>query len=602
MKKTNKKWIVRCGALALLAACSVSLVACNTPTPDDDDGGTFTYNPTIWHEDTVDKITMFCNDWEQFNNGAAVKSPVYKELVKAAGTQLKAKSTGSETYYTQLDLQRVNNELNEMFIIEGPVNSDLYRGLIRDGEIVPITYYVNENTKNKYPYLYEYLKQYEYMKSNVTYAKGEIWFIPCEWNNDKSLYVRRDWIKNLNNKIDDILVADGVVSDKSQITDAIREEYKFSEEGPADLGEFYRLARAFTLYDPDGNGKNDTYGYVTEENRDMDSWIHAAFDTDWRMWTADEDGTYHYSATSEGSMLATSFINKMVSEGYVSQEVGVKTVGNKQDDFAQGKAGMMYAHNWYNVICANMMSAQNGLTVEGATEKILITDPPAGKNGNFGGQGDVNYYRGWCIKEGMSVERLEACLNLMEYLHSPEGLDLVTYGVKGEHWEWKDDIVNGERVTLCEPDTQGFVQELRWTDYAAFASYLTYTKPEAKALLTNGDILTARETANKQNMKLSDYPDLYTESMTRYMAGAKDYFDQTVIQILPDSKLTADWTFDAKTWKEDWKTKLYTVSASMQTKWNSFVSEFNDSYYGSVMEKDYNEAVKSGNLVKVGNN
>ncbi|MFQ9738015.1 MAG: hypothetical protein ACLR06_09955 [Christensenellaceae bacterium] len=111
----------------------------------------------------------------------------------------------------------------------------------------------------------------------------------------------------------------------------------------------------------------------------MDSWIHAAFDTDWRMWTADENGTYHYSATSEGSMLATSFLNKMVSEGYVSSEVGVKTVSNKQDDFSQGKAGMMYAHNWYNVICANMMSATNGLTVQGAREKILITDPPAGK-------------------------------------------------------------------------------------------------------------------------------------------------------------------------------------------------------------------------------
>lgn len=47
-------------------------------------------------------------------------------------------------------------------------------------------------------------------------------------------------------------------------------------------------------------------------------------------------------------------------------------------------------------------------------------------------------------------------------------------------------------------------------------------------------------------MKLSDYPDLYTESMTRYLAGAKDFFDQTVIKMLPDKALAADWTFDAK--------------------------------------------------------
>ena len=439
------------------------------------------------------------------------------------------------------------------------------------------------------------------MKSNVTYAKGEMWFIPCKWENDKSLYVRRDWVKNLNAKIDDILVADGVVSSKSEITDALRTEYRFDEEKVETLGDFYRLARAFTLYDPDGNGKNDTYGYVTEENRDMDSWLHAAFDNPWKMWVESEDGTYKPTATSEGSMLATSFLNKLIDDGYVSKEVGTKNVGNKQEDFMTGKAGMMYAHNWYNVISAGMMSAQGGLTIQGAREKILITDPPKGVNGNYGGQGDVNYYRGWCIREGMSVERLNACLNLMEYLHSSEGIELVTYGVFGEHWEWKDDIAGGERVTLCEPDGQGFVQELRWTDYAAFASYLTYTPPEAKALLTNGDIYVDRNTKSAETMVISDYPDLYTESMMKYQAGAYDFFDETVISMISNKSLAAGWTFDAKTWKTDWKTKILIVSDAMKTAWNAFVNDYNNSYYGSIMEREYNEAVQSGDMVKVGN-
>lgn len=597
MKQATKKWLKLGGALGLTAVLAVPMAACGPMAPDDD----APYEPPAeWHEEVVDSITMFCNDWEQFNNGAAVRSPVYKELVKAAGTELKARSTGLETYYTQLDLMRVNQQLPEMFIIDGPTNPEMYRGLVRDGEIIPISYYVNEETKDQYPYLYEYLQQFEYMKTNLSYAKGELWFIPVKWTNDKSLYVRRDWIRNLNNKIDEILVADGVVSDVSQVTEELRTEYRFSEEGPKDLGEFYRLARAFTLYDPDGNGQNDTYGYVTEENRDMDSWLHVAYDSPWKMWVADENGVYHNTATSDGSMLATSLLNKMISEGYVSQEVGIKTVGNKQDDFATGKAGMMYAHNWYNVISANMMSAVSGLSIEGARDRILICDPPAGMNGNFGGQGDVYYYRGWCIREGMSVERLEACLNLMEYLHSPEGIELVTYGVYGEHWEWVNDEVGGERVTLCEPDGQGFVQELRWTDYAAFASYLTYTPPEAKALLTNGDILVARDSASAASMVVSDYPDLYTDSMIRYQSGAYDYFDETVIRMMTDSSLTANWEFDAKTWKTDWKQKMYSVSDAMRSAWNSFVSEYNGAYNGSVMEEEYNAAVQSGNMVKVG--
>ena len=332
----------------------------------------------------------------------------------------------------------------------------------------------------------------------------------------------------------------------------------------------------------------------------MDSWMNVAFDSPWKMWVADENGTYHNTSTSDGSMLTASLLNKMASEGYMSQEVGLNTVGNKQDAFATGKAGMMYAHNWYNVISASMMSATPGLSVEGARDKILICDPPAGVNGNFGGQGNVYYYRGWCIREGMSVERLQACLNLMEYLHSPEGIEMVTYGVYGEHWEWVNDEVGGERVTLCEPDGQGFVQELRWTDYAAFASYLTYTPPEAQALLTNGDIFVERGKKSAETMTIADYPDLYTDSMIKYQSGAYDFFDETVIKMITETSLTADWTFDAKTWAEDWKEKLYSVSSAMKTAWEEYVNEYNSSYYGSIMEQEYNEAVQSGNMVKVG--
>lgn len=590
------------GALKAMAVFGISLAAClascGPMAPGDDEN--WTYEPEIWHEDFVDEITLFCNDWEQFNNGAAVNSPVYRALRQATGlteTKITAKSTALETYYTQLNLQRVNGQLCDMFIVDGPKSPEFFRSLVRDEEIIPISYYVNEDTKDKYPNLYEYMTQYDYMKTNVSYSRGHTWFIPRKWQNEKSLYVRLDWIQNLNRKIDEILVADGVVSSAGEITDELREEYKFSEEGPKDIAEFYRLARAFTLYDPDNDGRDNTFGYVTEENRDMDSWIHVAYGSPWKMWVADENGEYYNTAVSDGAMLATSLLNKMISEGYVSQEVGTKTVSNKQDDFVQNKAGMMYGHNWYNVVAADMMDSL-GVTLQSACERILIIDPPAGADGTYGGQGDVQYYRGWCIRNGMSVERLEACLNLLEYLYSPEGIELVTYGVYGEHWEWKDDVEGGEKVTLCEPDRNGIVQELRWTDSAAFISYLTYTPPEADALLTNGELLVERDRKSAATMVLSDYPDLYTESMIDNQSGAYDFFDETVIKMFTNTSLTADWEFDAKTWKTDGMTKLYTVSDAMRAAWENYVQEYNSTYRGTEMQQEYNDAVRSGNLTK----
>jgi hypothetical protein len=235
--------------------------------------------------------------------------------------------------------------------------------------------------------------------------------------------------------------------------------------------------------------------------------------------------------------------------------------------------------------------------MEKARENILCMNPPAGKNGTFGGQGDIEYYRGWCIKNGMSVERLEACLRLLEYLYSPEGVELVTYGVYGEHWEWAD-ADRTQKVTLCAPDRQGIVQELRWEDSAAFISYLTYVTPESRALLTNGDILVERDKACAETMILSDYPDLYTESMMKNQSGAYDFFDETVMDMIIDKGLKAGWVFDAKTWKTDGMTKLYTVSSAMQTAWQNYVSEYNSTYKGMEMQNEYNQAVQSGNLVK----
>ena len=77
MKNLIKKAAIQVGVLSLAVAFSVSLAGCGERPQDDD---VFEYNPKIWHEDSVDKLTMFCNDWEQFNNGAAVETPIYKAV------------------------------------------------------------------------------------------------------------------------------------------------------------------------------------------------------------------------------------------------------------------------------------------------------------------------------------------------------------------------------------------------------------------------------------------------------------------------------------------------------------------------------------------
>lgn len=588
-KIKTMNWLKKAAAIGLTGLMMAPIAACGGGGAGTGNGGGTSTPP---QEEKVREITLFQNDWEQFNNAKAVKSPIYKELVRAAGCDIKVQSTSLETYYSNLDIARSTGKLPEMFLIDGPVDPTTLQGLIRDKEVVAISDVV---TEDKYPNLYNYMLDYDYMKSNLSYSEGKTWFIPRRWENEKSLYVRRDWVANINAKMGDILTQEGVEATAENI-----EKYKFDAEGPKTLGDFYRLARYFTLYDPDNNGKKDTYGYATEENRDMDSWMNVAFDGRWKMWTdEDGDGTYTNTNTADSSKYAASLLNKLISDGYTPSEVAGWDVGQKQSAFMNGKAGMMYAHNWYNVILAGMMSTSN-ITIPQARERVAIIDPPAGVNGRFGGQGEVRYYRGWCIKAGMSQKRLECCLDLLEYLYSEEGIQMVNWGKEGENWEWQnDDPSSGVRIPLQEADPQGFVQALRWSDPAAFAVYLSYEPRNAELMLTNGDILTARQTATGEAMVIADYPDVYTTTMVKYKSAAYNFYDEKVIKWSIDRKLEATWEYDAKTWLTDWATKMYSVSPAFQTEWDKYVKEYNDTYKGSQMQKEYNEAIASGKMVNV---
>ena len=103
-------------------------------------------------------------------------------------------------------------------------------------------------------------------------------------------------------------------------------------------------------------------------------------------------------------------------------------------------------------------------------------------------------------------------------------------------------------------------------------------------------------------MILSDYPDVTTDAIIQYQTAAYSYFDETVLKMIVkkgSDSLAADWKYDAKTWKTDGMTKLYTVSSRMQSEWNQYKEAYNTTYKGSLMQSEYNDFIKSGKAVKV---
>ena len=250
MKKFN-----RFLACALSACALTGMVGCG-----DDEG--FDMNET---DADVTEITVLGGDMDSYQtDGVDKNTPVYQALKAALGFDVYAMTGVSNTQLPEkIKLFQSTGKLPEIFRIHGPYNSSLYQYLIEEEAILPIDKYVNESTKDVYPNLYAQLQPFEYMKSNVTYANGHIYFVPTYWGNEKALYVRTDWIDNLNAKLGKILVSEGVIASESQLTPALQEQYKYKI--PTTLTEFYRLARAFTIHDPDNDGivKDDRHDKIS---------------------------------------------------------------------------------------------------------------------------------------------------------------------------------------------------------------------------------------------------------------------------------------------------------------------------------------------------
>lgn len=581
MKKNSKFSLLLLAGLA-----SISLVSCGA-TEDDDSAkeNTSVTDGAAYNEiedEDVTSINVFKNDWADFNNARLKNTPIYSTIKSKIGVDVEAINSSSATWESQLSLLQADEDLPNIFITNGPTNSYFFQKLIQNEDLLPISDWVSEE---HYSNIYNYLKQFEFLRSNINYADGKMWFIPSSWHLEKSLYVRTDWINNLNDKLDSILVKEGL-----EVNDENREKYKYKT--PDTLLEFYRLARAFTLYDPDNNGQNDTVGYMSESNKDMDAWIYIAFDAGWDQFVKDGE-SYTYSDITDGAMYATAFVTRLISEGYMSIDSLTADIGIKQSRFMNGKAGMMYAHNWYNVIASGLMAASS-CSLEEVRSKIAIVEPPAGKNGTHGGGGAQGFWQGFCINANMSNSRIRKCLEFYDYLLSDEGYTLLQYGVEGTHYE-KD--ADGKYKSLIPADDDGFMPALTTYDSASLLYALVdWTMSYRSEVATNADIIVPRQRESEKNSQLSDYPCVTTDSYVEYGKEANNYFLE-MISVLEKNEKSMFYTasdstsYNPATFSWD---NLYTVSRTFQNKWKSFVSSYKGSYCGDEFISDYNNYITSG--------
>ena len=295
-------------------------------------------------------------------------------------------------------------------------------------------------------------------------------------------------------------------------------------------------------------------------------------------------------------MYATAFITRMISDGYMSQDSLTADNGTKQDRFTQGRVGMIYAHNWLNNFVSGIM-AVDGCSLEEATAKITMCDPPAGRDGDWNGAGAEGYWQGFCINAKNSNSRIRKCLELYDFLLSDEGYTLLQYGVEGVHYTEEADVT---KTNLLPVNSEGFYQTIVVEDPASMLYALVdWTMHYKVTNCTNADIICARQERSEAHSYFSDYPSLWTEASIDYLSECTDYFLETIAVLESNERNLywnpSTWTYDATTF--DWD-DLYIVSRTFENKWNTFVSEYLEDYGGQDILTEYNAYIAGGHAVK----
>jgi len=272
---------------------------------------------------------------------------------------------------------------------------------------------------------------------------------------------------------------------------------------PVTTDDFLNVMKAFTEQDPDGNGKNDTYGYgaylelsATNEGlgRRLDP-LTGAFGT---------VGTWSLEADSVGLNVnrpeyfeALSWVKEIIDAGAIDPN----WLTYKKDDFRaawkQGRFGIMREQNAAFAAENNYKPFDQNFP-EG---EWIVIDPPKGPNGKMSVGTNMVGYRMYAVSaKAAAAGKKEAIAKLLEWMSSDEGYYLLGFGVEGVNYILKDGVpvVDGlpdASKGYTQPEIQPITQLRNMVFYngdAELASrYPTYTA--AKSGKTMSALTTLRE-------------------------------------------------------------------------------------------------------------
>ena len=313
---------------------------------------------------------------------------------------------------------------------------------------------------------------------------------------------------------------------------------KLGLEVPVTLDDYIAVMKAFTFNDPDGNGRDDTYGYgAFIEINNFEEGIGRRFDPFFGAF--DVAGTWNLSADDPGLNVrkpayfdALLFIKRMIDENVIDPNWTSYGKDDFRASWKQGRFGIMREQN-------AAFAAENNYAPFDKNfpdGEWIVIDPPMGPGGKQSVGVYTQAYRIYAVSaKAMKAGKGPAIARLLEWMSCDEGYFLLGWGEEGVNFNFDK---NGVPVTdgipdikkaFTQPDMQSYTQLRNMVFYNSeielLARYPVYKAPSSgktmSALTVLRDMQSKPWTAN-----------IGGDALPAPNADLKRFYEQGVIEFL----------------------------------------------------------------------
>ncbi len=236
----------------------------------------------------------------------------------------------------------------------------------------------------------------------------------------------------------------------------IRQDWldKLGLKAPTTLDEFMTVAKAFTFNDPDGNGKNDTYGMCAFIDGsgltalplgERFDFIFGAYGVA-GMWDLSSSANFGLNLRKPAYMQAVQYLASLVKAGVIDPDWPTL----KKDEFRvrwkQGECGIMIE----NFAALSTQSNYKAFDTNFPNGVWTVIAPPKGPNGDSSDGQVILSARIYAVSQkAIDAGKGPAIARLLEWMANDEGYYLLGFGQKGVNYNLDD---NGNITTADLPD------------------------------------------------------------------------------------------------------------------------------------------------------